>query len=78
MLGGTNLASFEPIASGVSLGTPFVGTLPGLFNYQWTGIEPQGGYVFFFLAVKAGALAGSGLVANAILGLATATFSFPF
>ena len=73
-----NPRSFEPIASGVPLVTPFGGTLPSLFNYQWTGIEPQGSYVFFFLAVKAGALAGSGLAGDAILGLATATFSFPF
>jgi YVTN family beta-propeller protein len=72
-----NLASFAPIASGVSLATPFEVNLPGLFTYEWTGTESPGRYVFFSLAVKAGAFVTGGVAEGAILSLATATFSFP-
>jgi len=71
------LASFQPLAVGVPLGTPFSLTAPSFYSHQWTGTDAHGTYVFFVGAVKTGALAGDSLPSGTILGLATAAFSFP-
>jgi hypothetical protein len=71
-----DLASFRPYATGVSLATPFSVNEPTFYTHPWTAADLHGPWVFFVLAVRAGALSGTVTAAD-ILGLATAPFSFP-
>jgi hypothetical protein len=73
----TNLASFRPLATSVPLATPFSVTAPNFYSHQWTGSEPRGTWVFFVGVVTAGAVAGGTIPDDSILGLASASFSFP-
>ena len=72
-----DLASFQPLAAGVSLGTAFSVAAPGLYTHQRTAGDLPGLYVLFIAAVKAGALAGGTIAADQILGVATASYTFP-
>jgi all-beta uncharacterized protein len=72
-----NVTSFRPLAVAVPLGTPFSVNAPNFYTHQWTAGDLHGGYVFFVGAVTTGALAGGTVPSDQILGLATASFSFP-
>ena len=47
------------------------------YSHKWTGSEPRGTWVFFLAVVNAGALAGGTVPEASIVGLASASFSFP-
>ena len=72
-----DLGSFRPYASGVSLAAPFAASAPNFYATSRASGDPRGGYVFFVLAVKSGPLSGGTLPPDRLLGLATATFSYP-
>jgi peptidyl-Asp metalloendopeptidase len=72
-----DFTSFQPLAAGVSLAAPFSASVPGFFSYTWSGSEPHGGYTFFFLATKAGAVTDGTLSGDEILGVAAAPFLYP-
>ena len=73
----SNLASFPPLATGVPLEAPFSVTVPDFYSHKRTGSEPRGTWVFFLAVVNAGALAGGTVPEASIVGLASASFSFP-
>jgi hypothetical protein len=73
----TNLASYRPLLTAVPLEAPFSVTAPNFYSHQWIGSEPRGTWVFFVGVVTAGALAGGTIPDGSLLGLASATFSFP-
>lgn len=73
----SNLATFQPIATGIPLGAAFSVSLPNFYSSQWTGTEVRGNYVFFVAALTAGALSDGVITPIEILALATVAFSFP-
>jgi hypothetical protein len=72
-----DLGSFRPIATAVSLATPFSVTAPNFYTHQWTAGDPRGNYVFFIAAIKAGTIARGSVTDADVVGLATGVFAFP-
>ncbi len=71
----SNLATLQPIATRVSLATPFAISVPDFFSHTWTVGDPRGNYVFFILAVLTGALGDGAIGPTELVGLGTARFS---
>ena len=70
-----NLRSLWPLAPGINLGGPFaVGQT--VFQYGFTGSEPQGSYLVYFAALRSGALANGRLDAGELLAVLTQSFVF--
>jgi uncharacterized repeat protein (TIGR01451 family) len=63
--------SFRPVAAGAPVPTGFAMDAPLLLRYTWTGTEPTGTYVVFWLALQSGRRES-----DAILALGSAPFTF--
>jgi hypothetical protein len=61
-----SLGSYRPLATGISLATPFSDSRPSFYTHQWTAADARGIYVLCIAAVS-----GTG----EILALSTAPFS---
>jgi hypothetical protein len=72
-----DLRSFRPLAVNVPLTAQFSVSKADFHTQQWTADDPRGPYVFFIVAVKAGALAGGTITNDKILSVASAPYSFP-
>jgi hypothetical protein len=71
----SDVRTFRPIATGVSLASPFSVTVPNFYSHQWVTGDTKGLYLFFVAAVKAGALSGGTVPGNAIFRLMSTSFS---
>jgi hypothetical protein len=70
-----NLTGLRPLATNVSLATPFSVPLSEVFRYVWTGTEPLGAYTAFLVALRAGSLADGRADPGDLLGLQTAALT---
>jgi hypothetical protein len=73
----TDFASYRPIATGVSLATPFSASFPSFLSYQRKVGDPAGGLTFFLLVVTAGALDDGVLSPGELLATSVTPFTFP-
>ncbi len=71
-----NLRSLVPVARGISLANAFPYQADPFFSYTFSGIEPEGTYRFYFVALRSGALDNGALDAGEVLALQTETFVF--
>lgn len=71
------LASYQPLATGVSLATPFSVTVPTFHSHPRTANDPGGTWHFFVAVVNAGALSGAAITEGTIIGLTSVAVSFP-
>jgi hypothetical protein len=72
-----NVATYRPVATGIPLGAAFSANLSPFFAYPRGAGDPTGGFAFFVLAVKSGALADGVLAADELLAASLAPFTFP-
>ena len=72
-----SFASYRPIATGVSLGTPFDASFPAFLSYQRSAGDPVGGLALFLLVTTPNALADGILSAHELLGASLTPFTFP-
>jgi hypothetical protein len=69
--------SFRPLATAVSLATPFAVSAPSFVSYHFTGAEPYGEYQVFLMATRPGALTSGSITAESFLNITIASFVFP-
>ena len=62
----SSLASYQPLATGISLATPFTDSRPSFYTRQWTAADARGIYVLCIAAVSS---------TGEILALSTTSFS---
>jgi DNA-binding beta-propeller fold protein YncE len=72
----SNPASFLPLATALPLTAPFSAVAPNFVSYQWTGAEPSGDFLFFVLALRAGALSSGVVTLADVIGFGSAPFTF--
>ena len=73
----TNFSTYRPIATGVPLAAGFSASLPAFFSYPRGAGDPTGGFAFFALAVKTGALSDGVLATDELVSASLAPFTFP-
>jgi hypothetical protein len=73
----TDLASFQPLATSIPLGTLFDVNVPDFYSRLRTAGDQQGTWVFFVAALSSGALSGGTIPEESILAFAASVFSFP-
>lgn len=71
-----DLRSLAPVASSISLGSPFVYPANPFFSYTFTGNEPVGTYRIYFAAVRTGAFADGAIGAGEVLAVAMQDVTF--
>jgi hypothetical protein len=70
------VASYRPLATGVPLDSPVVGTASNFIAYQRTASDPTGGLVLFFLLVKTGSLADGVINPADVVAVSLTPFTF--
>ena len=71
-----NFTSYQPVATGIPLGSAFSASVPSFVSYQWTGTEPPGGWMWLLLVVTSGALSDGVLATSELLDASLTPFSF--
>ena len=72
-----DVASYRPVATDVSLATPFSVTVPAFHSHPRTASDPHGTWLFFIAVVNARTLAAGTIPEASIIGVTSAAVSFP-
>jgi hypothetical protein len=72
----SNVAPLHPILAGVEVSQPFAFNTPQTFTYTWTGNEPAGTYIAFFIALVPSALSDGIVQGGEVVAAASAQFAY--